>query len=393
MSSTLPSAGTARPARGVMYLVLALNGGILVGAMVVTGVLAVRAREAGTPRREADMQVDTADQGWPAYCGMDAVCRAARASGKKCQFKQLLNARYISSRRGSTLKELTRAARELGLETRPLAGMNAAALRQVTCPAVLHVKYYGGSPAYDHWTLFMGVDGDEAVVYDGPHETPKRVPLARLMALWDGTALLLHASPPAVLPLRAAAAAQYLLYGSAFLSGLLFMAWAAVRRESMRNVTGLRRCLTEAAFQAVMLLAFAILAAGAAALGAGHGPLAHLQTTAEMTRDNVVQLLPRYGPRDIARLKAEPGVRFVDPRGESEFNAGHLEGAIHLPTPQVFARGVLAGRLEELPPARRWVVYESGNTCRAEWLAEQLWRAGIDNLAIAELDASALAAK
>lgn len=393
MSTTLPLAGTATPGRGAWYVARALNGAILAGAVAVTAVLAVRVREAGTPKREAATQVDTADQGWPTYCGVYAVCRAARALGKKCHFEQLLDARYISSRAGSTLEDLTRAARKLGLESRPLAGMNAAALRQITCPAVLHVKYYGGSPAYDHWTLFMGVEGEEAVVYDGPHETPKRVPLARLMALWDGTALLLHASPPAAFPLRAAAAAQYLLYGSAFLSGLLLIAWAAVRRESLRNVTGVRRSLAEAAFQAVMLLAFAILAAGAAALGAAHGPLAHVQTTAEMTRDNVVQLLPRYGPRDLARLKAEPGVRFVDPRSESEFNAGHLEGAIHLPTPQVFARGGLADRLRELPPARRWVVYESGNTCRAEWLADQLWRAGIDNLAIAELDASALAAK
>ncbi len=387
----LPAAGTLGHPIG--HLARVLNGATLAGAVAVAAIIAVRAREAGTPKREVATQVDTAERGWPTYCGVYAVCRAARALGKRCDFEQLLAARYVSTRAGSTLEDLTRAARELGLKSRPLAGLNAAALRQITCPAILHVKYYGGSAAYDHWTLFMGLEGDEAIVYDGPHETPKRVPLARLMALWDGTALLLHASPPATFPLRAAAAAQYLLYGSLFLSGLLFVAWAAAPRERKRDMTGVQRCLAEAAFQAVMLLAFAIVAAGAAALGARHGPLAHVQTTAELTRDNVVQLLPRYGPRDLAQLKAEPGVRFVDPRSESEFNAGHLQGAVHLPTPQVFARGVLADRLKELAPARRWVVYESGNTCRAEWLAEELWRAGIDNLAIADLDPSALAVK
>ena len=364
--------------------------GLVAAAVAVMGVLAGPSKKAGTPRREPPYVPDTVDRGWATYCGVYAVCRAARAARKPCHFEDLLDARYISSRRGSTLQDLTRAARDLGLRPRAVAGLNAAALGQMACPAVLHVKAHGASTLYDHWTLFMGLQGGKAILYDGPHETPRRVPLARLTALWDGTAVLLDASPPAAGPLRLASAAQYFVYACLLLTGVLGVGWVAAAGRKAQQAPGLLTSLRQAAWQAALLLALAMLAAAAAALGAGHGPLADLETTNEVTSFYVEQLLPRYGPRDLARLLAQRGVRFVDPRSESEFNSGHLPGAVHLPVPQVLAGGRLRERLKELPPADRWVVYETQNACRAELLAKELWRAGIENVAIAQVEAAAL---
>lgn len=358
-------------------LALALNGALLGGAAFAGVLLAPRAWEAGTPLREPGNLTDTSGGGWATYCGVYAVCRAARALGIECHFEQLLDARYIGTKRGSTLEDLARAARDLGLEARPLAGMNGAALRQLTSPAVLHVKASAASAVYDHWTLFMGLEGEEAILYDGPLETPRRVPLPRLLALWDGTMLLLDASRvPPVHAIRFAAVAQYLFFGCLFLAAILAVAHLAPAGGTARVHLPLGRALAQSAWQAVLLLAFALAAAGASTLGAGLGPLAAPQTTRELTNANVAQLLPRLGPADVARLMAEPGVRFVDPRSQSEFKSDHLPHAIHLPWPDVLARGALAARLKELPPAQLWVVYENVTPCRAESLAAALWQAG-----------------
>jgi hydroxyacylglutathione hydrolase len=51
-----------------------------------------------------------------------------------------------------------------------------------------------------------------------------------------------------------------------------------------------------------------------------------------------------------AHLLAEAGYAVVDVRGRSEWDAGHLPGAVHIPLPE------LAGRLGELPADRPLVV-------------------------------------
>jgi hydroxyacylglutathione hydrolase len=81
--------------------------------------------------------------------------------------------------------------------------------------------------------------------------------------------------------------------------------------------------------------------------------------------------VPQVEPRDVsARLD---GVAVVDVRGATEWAAGHLPGAIHIPL------GYLAERLEQIP-AGRPVVVQCQSGSRSSIAASILQRAGLGNV-------------
>lgn len=82
---------------------------------------------------------------------------------------------------------------------------------------------------------------------------------------------------------------------------------------------------------------------------------------------------PRVDAASLAAELRAGTVTVIDVRDESEWNAGHLEGAIHLPL------ATLAGRLGEIPRGRRIVVHCQAGS-RSAIAASLLTAAGIPDV-------------
>src|SRR5262249_47381056 len=100
--------------------------------------------------------------GFLAYCGVQSLYRALRALGKDVSLEDLIKPEYISSKQGSTVADLTKAGKDLGVFVEPVGHLTCGILRQVDCPVILHVKSDLSSTDYNHWVLFMGTEGEYA---------------------------------------------------------------------------------------------------------------------------------------------------------------------------------------------------------------------------------------
>jgi rhodanese-related sulfurtransferase len=149
-------------------------------------------------------------------CGVSAVFGAAVSFGKKPAFEQLLDEKFISSRNGSTLIDLTEAANQLGLQATPYKNLGSASLLQAREPLILHVSSFGQLREYDHWILFLGFRGENPLVSDSASE-PYEMTLSELMARWDGVGLLIHESTTPLSDFRRAEAKNRLLWLLLFL--------------------------------------------------------------------------------------------------------------------------------------------------------------------------------
>lgn len=131
------------------------------------------------------------------YCGVYSLYGAAVALGVDVDMVDLISARYISSSQGSSSCDLQLAANEIGLRATPLFGLGRYTLRHANEPLILHVSPRGTVGTYVHWLLFLGIENDKAIVYDGPGGIVQ-CSLEQVLARWDGNAIAISkASAPA----------------------------------------------------------------------------------------------------------------------------------------------------------------------------------------------------
>lgn len=125
------------------------------------------------------------------YCGVYAVCLAARGLGHDVDFAQMVSPQYIGSKAGSSLTELQQLCDALGLKTYFFSKLAVPSLTIAKNPLILHTTFQSGNGKYEHWTLFTGIENGEAVTWnvrDG-EAVAERLSLRDLAAKWDGAAL------------------------------------------------------------------------------------------------------------------------------------------------------------------------------------------------------------
>ncbi len=122
------------------------------------------------------------------YCGVYSLYGAARSFGIDVDLPELITPQYISSSRGSSSEDLRSAAASVGLTATPLFGLGRHSLVHADTPLILHVSPNGVTGTYTHWLLFLGIENDNAIVYDGPGGF---VPctIESILARWDGNAI------------------------------------------------------------------------------------------------------------------------------------------------------------------------------------------------------------
>jgi rhodanese-related sulfurtransferase len=321
----------------------------------------------GSPR--ADLQ---------SYCGIQCLYQALRALGKEISFETLVNTKYVSSTKGSTVADLEAAAKDLGVYVEPLSRMTCAMLRQIHAPVILHVKSDLQAKEYNHWMLFMGTDAGKAKIYNGD-QPATTIGFDEIDARWDGTGLLVSGAPVNTAGLWVAALSPYLLYAGAiaFVIGLLSLV-----EQRWRNVAESRRgavvkCLAQAA--GLLLI---ITGAGAAyRFTSDQGFLSSPAAVAAVQDNHFENFVPKMKTDEVARLLGGSDVVIVDARVPGDYNAGHLKGAINIPvdTP---AKEV-AQNLVHVPKTSRVIVYSHSSGCPyGGRVAREVMALGYHNVAI-----------
>jgi rhodanese-related sulfurtransferase len=312
------------------------------------------------------------------YCGIQSLYQAARSLGKEVEFAELAKAEYVGSKKGSSVYELEKAGRDLGLIVQPMTRMTFGMLRQAECPVILHVKPSVEAEEYNHWVLFMGTEKGSAKIYDGERPVIS-LEFDDLATRWDGVGLLVSDSPMSATRIRLTALGPFLLYAglAAFAVGVLSRlerAW-----NEGRTTVSWTRSVFGSIGQAASLVLIAVGAMAAYRAGSNGGYLSNSAAIAAIQDSNFGTFLPKVTTKELTRLVEAPNVAIVDARFPHDFEAGHLQGAINIPvntSPEASKRA-----MARVPKEYRIVVHSHSNGCHFdEKVAKQLMALGYQNV-------------
>lgn len=307
------------------------------------------------------------------YCGIYCVYAAVNGLGRTMDFRSLLKTRYVGTLYGSSIHELALAVEDHGLHALPMMGLSRANLLASQCPIVLHVSRPSTPGYFGHWILFLGMEDGQAKIVDAPHR-PERVPIADLLAQWDGVGL--YISEKSLSPWRLKAEAILTGENMALFAALL-VASAVIQRVVRRSSLAGRS--SRWAIPA-LLVAPAMLAAGwhfASDDGYARNPVA-IRTVIQQHRPS---FLPKLGVTEMQRAMQDKTTIIVDARYPRDFKSGHLPGAINIPvfTTQAERRKLLGN----VPRDARVIVYCQSDSCEFdEALGSALVAEGIENVSL-----------
>jgi rhodanese-related sulfurtransferase len=311
-----------------------------------------------------------------AYCGIYCVYATLHAHGKPIEFPTLLKMKYIGEMGGSSIQELTQAVTDNGLQALAMSGLSRANLVAAQSPIILHVSTPDSPGYFNHWILFLGMENGLAKIVDAPHK-PELIPVADVLARWDGVGLYVSDQMPSasMLKIQAICTGENL----ALAAGLLVLV-GLIRRASR-----LRRAAVNAVRptwqMAGMILGVAVCLAAAWHTLAEDGYVRNQIAIRTVVQQHRPSFLPKLTIPELEKSLKDPGVVIIDARYPRDFESGHVPGAINVPvfTTQVERRKLLA----DLPKGARVIVYCQSENCQFdETLGAALYAEGIENVAL-----------
>jgi len=299
----------------------------------------------GSSRAVADLEPEDRFNG--PYCGVYCVYGALSALDKPVDFESLLHPRYMGSIEGSSVGELRRAVVDAGGYAVAMSGLSLESLRHTRHPMILHVASDGQPNQYDHWVLFLGMDGDKARIVDPPSD-PDSVPLADVLARWDGTALFVADRPISVATVTAREIWARSLYLLLALGSLILVYFGRPRFcENLRRASSIRIASSQGATLVVLSIGFAIAIHATDAAGFLRNPAA----TSYVAAANIAKFFPKLSLAEARRFQSRKEGIIVNARFRQSFAAGHIDGAINVPIDATTAerRRLLTGVSRETP--------------------------------------------
>lgn len=253
------------------------------------------------------------------YCGVYSLYGAAKSLGVDVDLALLIDARYITSQRGSTADDLVAAAELIGLEATPLRGLGVESLKAAQEPLILHAAPMGTHAVYQHWILFLGFDENgQARVVDGAGGVATCA-VEDVLARWDGIAIGIRKpnSPPT----------RYLSHEVAGL--FLLIAFGGVFSLVVRSGI-LTASRAKSSRQSELCVHFAALLVASVSLGyvfKGRG-----FESAARGVDSALGLTewPIVTVEEVAR-NTKRGAVLIDCRYKPDYDFGHIEGAMSVP--------------------------------------------------------------
>lgn len=127
------------------------------------------------------------------YCGIYAVYAGAIDLGvdNLPDIQAILKSEYIPSLEGSSDKNLIDAAGVLGVSVVRFDNLSLSSLGLIEGPWIIHVSSDGQLRLKNHWLLVYSVRGRHAEIFD-VEQGRVDVPIADILARWDGIGLLLR---------------------------------------------------------------------------------------------------------------------------------------------------------------------------------------------------------
>lgn len=202
--------------------------------------------------------------------------------------------------------------------------------------------------SYSHWVLYVGMNSDNKIrLIDPPYEITD-LPIAELLALWDGVALAVSKTPVSKNAFWIYSwIDQVIAIFICAIAVLLIVKWPRLSRNPTARVI------------AILLFSFltAIIYHWIADEGIARNPSAcGLVAGGHFKPD-----LSKLSTVELKELLATKSVQLIDARGPEAFQIFHLPGAINLP--------IYAGLAErsavysQLPHDRKIVVYCNNIDC------------------------------
>lgn len=343
---------------------------ILMSAGVCTAVTGAEAQ------KEAAADIPDVGKESTTYCGIYCAYAAMNGYGKQVDFVSLLKTKYVGTMFGSSIQELEAAVTDNGLYALPMMGLSRANLNSARTPIVLHVSRPEAPGYFGHWILFLGMEDGKAKILDVPHRT-ELVPVADILARWDGVGLYISEQPLSPWWLKV----ESLLTGEnvAVFAGLLVLTAILQRLAARRRNGGV---ISRSAWVMVPSL---LLAAGLLSLAwhfLSHDGYARNKVALRtVIQQHIPSFLPKLGVAEMQKALSDEKVVIVDARYPLDFEAGHLPGAINVPvfTTQAERRRLLG----DVPKDAKIVVYCQSESCQFdEALGSALVAEGIENVSL-----------
>jgi rhodanese-related sulfurtransferase len=277
------------------------------------------------------------------YCGLYCMYAALHSLGRRPDFEEMTDDRYLSGRNGSTASDLIHLAEKYGTTAVFRPEMDIADLRGTKMPVVLHTSVAVATSGYHHWILFLGFDGDAVRIYDPPRSLYS-LSQADLLSHWDGIGVVVGGRSG-----RAHATTPALEVSLAFL--LVAAGGFALTRV----------CLSLARNRTIAIAAISIISAAIWHGTVRYGFLHNGYTLGAIASTYLSVALPVVTTDEFLELIGKEDVTIIDARDAGAYRELHVPGAINIPV--TVTHGDLRQAMTAIPSNHHVVVYCASKRC------------------------------
>jgi rhodanese-related sulfurtransferase len=312
------------------------------------------------------------------YCGISCLYVAMKLADNNIDFADLIKPEYIGSRAGSSLAELKKAATDNGLYTEAVGDLSSDDLKGIKHPIILHVKLSPEGKIYNHYILFIGDKDNRARIVDPPNSI-EMIAYHELAPRWDGVGLIVSTEPIILGKVLAPARKQFTLFASAIIITIVLVKVASIYLSGKVKNISIPAMLTFSVAQSVGLVMVALLIGVIYHFANDEGFLAHAGAVEPVVKSSMGSFIPKVSAKEVEKYHGN--VVIIDARQVADYEAGHIDGAINIPTTLCSA-----GRSSKLTDAKKdscLVIYcQSAGCPYAETVASNLMEDGFTNIAI-----------
>lgn len=311
------------------------------------------------------------------HCGLYCLYSILKLEGQSIDFRYLIKPEYLGSRKGSSFEELKQASEDFGLNTVALSRLIPVDLKDITVPAILHVKSTFEQKNYDHFVLYLGEEDGKARIFDPPGQR-SLVEFASLVPKWDGNALFISSGPLSASQIASTSQKRLVLYIGIAICGIF--AFHGLKRFFPTVKTSSLQMGMSIGQAAGLVLVTTLVGLSCHYFYDG-GFFANASAIEGIQKAYQGNFISKLTVSKMQKIYAKGSAVILDTRFQTDYEVGHIDSAISLPincTDEAYAATV-----SELPKDKKIVLYCQSAGCKfAEKIAIRLKDDGFKNLAI-----------